>query len=589
MLELRWPRMRQPRLAVLVAILVLSLVVTGVLAYQAQDAARSHRATAERALRDYASIAAWDYGLSVKEMLWGAVTDAFYPLKRLDVDASRPLPPPSILYPAVHKAMPCAYGEGADHGSPGHEREDGRSYFRVDMRSRELVISGAPMSAAMQRWVLDTVTTHARTVWDQEWSFALLFGNHQNRHRMLAYALRRNAAGEPVVAYGFDLCLTYFGSPIFEKVYNHYALLPPSLTRGQPNDSLLSVKVTDETGFVLYRSGVQYPPTFSGQYALAGNHGGIHTHVALRPAAADELVIGGLPRSRLPLLLGLLLLTAGLVAIALQQLRREYDLARLRSDFISSVSHELRTPLAQVRMFAETLMLGRVRTEEEGRRSLEIIDQEARRLTNLVENVLQFSRAERRLTRLAPEPTEIASQVRETVEGFAPLAEARQVDVRLSLQEGVVASVDRGALKQTLINLLDNAVKYGPTGQTVTVSMSLAGDRVRISVDDQGPGITARERDRIWEPFYRLERDAASAVAGSGIGLSVVRDLVTQHGGRVWVEPAPGGGARFVVELPGGGTQDAEVERGTRNAEAPGEIPTELPHSASRVPTPGSP
>jgi len=253
------------------------------------------------------------------------------------------------------------------------------------------------------------------------------------------------------------------------------------------------------------------------------------------------------------------------------------------------VSHELRTPLAQVRMFAETLMLGRVRTEEEGRRSLQIIDQEARRLTNLVENVLQFSRAERRLTRLAPEPTEIAGQVRETVEGFAPLAEARRVDVRLALQEGVVASVDRGALKQTLINLLDNAVKYGPTGQTVTVSTSLVGDTVRISVDDQGPGIAARERDRIWEPFYRLERDASSAVAGSGIGLSVVRDLVMQHGGRVWVEGAPGGGARFVVELPGAsGVGSPESAIVSEEHVAPGADAQNGDSAAASVPAPDS-
>ncbi|HJU66210.1 MAG TPA: HAMP domain-containing sensor histidine kinase, partial [Gemmatimonadaceae bacterium] len=313
------------------------------------------------------------------------------------------------------------------------------------------------------------------------------------------------------------------------------------------------------------------------------------TMVSLRPEAADELVIGGLPRSRLPFLLGLLLVTTGLVAIALQQLRREYDLARLRSDFISSVSHELRTPLAQVRMFAETLMLGRVRNEEEGRRSLEIIDQEARRLTNLVENVLQFSRAERRLTRLAPEPTDIAAHLRETVEGFAPLAEARHVEVRLELEEGVVASVDRGALRQTLINLLDNAVKYGPNGQTVTIGMSLTGDRVRIWVDDQGPGISGRERDRIWEPFYRLERDASSAIAGSGIGLSVVRELVALHGGSVHVERSPAGGARFVIELPGG-TRDGG--RGTRSAEKQAAQPATLdappgaPRPASPVPRP---
>jgi signal transduction histidine kinase len=272
--------------------------------------------------------------------------------------------------------------------------------------------------------------------------------------------------------------------------------------------------------------------------------------VALRESVADRLVIGGLPRSRLPILLGLLGLTAAMLIVALHYLRREYELARLRSDFISSISHELRTPLAQVRMFAETLLLGRVRSEQERHRSLQIIDQEARRLTHLVDNVLQFSRSERQATRIAPEPTALAAQVREAVEAFTPLAAARRVTVEADLPNDVVAMVDAAALRQALLNLLDNAVKYGPSGQTVRVGMARVGERVRLWVDDQGPGIPERDRDAIWQPFRRLDRDANSAIAGSGIGLAVVRDLMLMHGGRCWVENAPGGGARVVLEVP---------------------------------------
>ena len=111
------------------------------------------------------------------------------------------------------------------------------------------------------------------------------------------------------------------------------------------------------------------------------------------------------------------------------------------------------------------------------------------------------------------------------------------------------------ALRQTVFNLLDNAVKYGPPGQSITVGVSRVADAVRVWVEDMGPGITEKERHRIWEPFYRLHRDANSAVAGSGIGLAVVRGLIRQHGGSVWVEDAVAGGARFVVELPGAGSR----------------------------------
>src|SRR2546427_2082513 len=245
--------------------------------------------------------------------------------------------------------------------------------------------------------------------------------------------------------------------------------------------------------------------------------GGMPVHVSLRPDIAPKLLIGGMPRDQRPRLLILLALTAGLVAVALQQLRREYELARLRADFVSGVSHELRTPLAQIRMFSETLLLGRVRSDEERERSLEIIDQEARRLTHLVENLLHFSRSERRLTRLSPTPAPLAPLLTEAAEAFTPLAAAGGVTLCTELTDGVVAPVDADALRQMLLNLLDNAVKYGPAGQTVTLGLTLADGRALVSVDDQGPGIPAAERERIWDRFWRLERDRGSAVAGTGV------------------------------------------------------------------------
>src|SRR5947199_5775292 len=134
----------------------------------------------------------------------------------------------------------------------------------------------------------------------------------------------------------------------------------------------------------------------------------LQVQVAWGPEVGPKLVVGGRPRSNLPMLLSLLAITAALVVAALLQLRREYELSRLRADFVSGVSHELRTPLAQIRMFSETLLLGRVRSDEERERSLEIIDQEARRLPHLLENLLHFSRSARPLTRLSPAPAPLA-------------------------------------------------------------------------------------------------------------------------------------------------------------------------------------
>ncbi|MGH7462880.1 MAG: sensor histidine kinase, partial [Longimicrobiales bacterium] len=123
-------------------------------------------------------------------------------------------------------------------------------------------------------------------------------------------------------------------------------------------------------------------------------------------------------------------------------------------------------------------------------------------------------------------------------------------DVRVELEERLVAMVDAGALRQILDNLLDNALKYGPAGQRVGVGLAMFEEHARLWVDDEGPGVPVRERDRVFEPFYRSTTHRESSVVGSGIGLAVVRELAGLLNGRAWIEDAPGGGARVVVEFP---------------------------------------
>jgi signal transduction histidine kinase len=214
------------------------------------------------------------------------------------------------------------------------------------------------------------------------------------------------------------------------------------------------------------------------------------------------------------------------------------------------VSHELRTPLAQIRLFAELLRNGQLRSEQERERSIGIIDEEAQRLTYLVENVLAFSRSEHGRGAVTVEPVAMDTEIEAAVDAFVPLARVRRAKIKSTIERGLVARVDPRALRQIVLNLLDNAVKYGPLGQTVTISLSATESTVLVAVEDRGPGVPRSEREQIWEPYYRLTREADAAVGGSGIGLSIVRELVLMHGGRTWVEDAPGGGARFVVEFP---------------------------------------
>jgi signal transduction histidine kinase len=246
------------------------------------------------------------------------------------------------------------------------------------------------------------------------------------------------------------------------------------------------------------------------------------------------------------------------------RLRREHELTQLRTDFVSGVSHELRTPLAQIRMFAELLRKNALRDQSEADRALRIIEKEARRLTILVDNVLNFARLRRRTQASESMVTEIVGDVRQVIESFNPLAAERGVLVRAAIeQDALYALVDSQALRQILLNFLENAVKYGPRGQSVLVGAGEFEETVRIWVDDEGPGIAAADRDSVWKPFHRLESTAQSGEGGSGIGLAVVRDLVVQHNGRVWVEDAPLGGARFVVEIPAATDTDRAERYGT--------------------------
>jgi signal transduction histidine kinase len=381
---------------------------------------------------------------------------------------------------------------------------------------------------------------------------------------LVVWALLKDQSGAPRAVYGLAADRTLFRD-VLERSCSDEPLLPPSIAGDQPNDSLLYISVIAPDGGTIYESPVSYPERFAADDTLGDRLGGLVARATVRPDAAGRLVIGGLPGSRLPLILGLLLLAAGVGAASLVQLRRERELARLRDDFVSGVSHELRTPLAQIQMFAELLDDEKLRTDDERRRSTRILRQESRRLNHLIENVLQFSRSRRLPPRLALTEVDVGTAIADTVESFRPLADAREVELATEVAGGLTVRADAAVLRQMLVNLLDNAVKYGPRGQTVRVGARRENGVVRIRVSDEGPGVPASDRGRVWEPYHRLERDANGPVGGSGIGLAVVRELTLRQGGAVTVEDAAGGGAEFVIELPAApATEPDRAEAGKR-------------------------
>lgn len=545
-----------------VGLLLLAVVVTALLAYRAHQAATAHRTTAEQALREYAAFAAFGLKNATSSLMTGHHRVALGPvLRSASTRPDSPLEPDQIadLVQAQDKLCRCLAGA--------------RFFYRVSVNDTTISATSAPEATSEAlRWLRDTIITHATEVSRRERvappiragapnpapgmsvSFMLLAPISQRiegRRVTFVPAMALDAFGNPVTIYGFATDPGPYVSDAIGRVLQAQRLLPAALTRGIPIDSILAVRLLDLDGKVVYQNSL----TFDSRYAALDSleaHGGLQFNLAINPAMADRLIIGGMPRSSLAPLIALFALSAGLLVLVLYQLGRQQELVRLRSEFVSGVSHELRTPLAQIRLLAELLRLGKIPSEERRERSLRIIDQEARRLSFLVERILSFSALDR--DKIVPAMTDVAAEVDEIVTGFEPLASMHGVRLETRLERGLVANVDRAAMRQMLLNLLDNAVRYGPEGQTVQVTTESRNGTWRLTVEDQGKGIPATERERIFEPYYRLHRDARGEKGGTGIGLAVVRSLVEKHGGRITVsETAAGSGARFSLDLPLGG------------------------------------
>jgi signal transduction histidine kinase len=268
--------------------------------------------------------------------------------------------------------------------------------------------------------------------------------------------------------------------------------------------------------------------------------------------AADQIPIRTDISSDQRLHLGVLLLATILViSFAIGSSRRELLLARARSDFIGSVSHDLRMPLAQILIAGETLTLERERNAAERRDLSHAIVREARRLVSIVDNVLLFSRSGTKRPKPVLRPLAVDELFNDVIEAVGLAVDDAGQSLVTRSPPSLAVMGDRQLLRQALVNFVDNALKYGVRGQRIEI----VGERssptaVRLYVDDQGPGVPADERLHVFEPYERLVRDRTSERTGSGLGLAVVREIATALNGRAWLDEAPGGGTRAVIELP---------------------------------------
>lgn len=577
----------QPRRLLLLALILATFIVTAVLGAAAYRMDRAQRAAIDKALENYTGVASSEFANGITARVYWSVKDVFRPVAGSESVFS--LPDDFQREIELRTGTPCAHMScevpatlriavergGVAAGSPTVDRMVTadclascavrhviRYFFRYNLATREITLRQGPASTPptyatklteMLAEKLDTAPDYKAFVTHRVLDL-------DGEPHMLVYISRRGPGTTVTDVYGFAAAAEAYTQALAEPLYRDRPLLPVALVGRAPGDSLYSIVIADSTGREYYRSPVQYEARFRGRVPIDPSLDPLTVELALRPETAERLVMGGIPKSRLPVIAALFALATVLLATVIHQLRREYQWIKARDYFVSGASHELRTPLAQIVLFADLLRLEKLSAPEERRRAAEVVSEEARRLTILVENFLRFSRGGAQ-PEIHPLPIALGVLVRDTAEIFTPLVAASGVTLQTVVDERLWANVDPQAVRQMLLNLLDNAVKYGREGGTVRVTAALDGDDARITVEDEGQGVPLVDRERMWEPFVRLAHHASGPIGGSGIGLAVVRGLTELHGGRASVENSATSntaGARFVISLPGAWQGEAE-------------------------------
>lgn len=355
-----------------------------------------------------------------------------------------------------------------------------------------------------------------------------------------------DARGEPIAVNGLVASARGMARVLFERAISE----PPAVDTAKglvPLDTT-SLEVRAPDGRVIFGA-IGPDKTFRRSVRPIGPLEGLSVEVGLTLAQIPRPFVALAPRMELWHLGLLLACTVLVISAAAGSARRELALARARSDFIAGVSHELRMPLAQILLAGETLTMQRERDADERERLSTSIVREAKRLIVLVENVLFFSRSG--AVEFTPhlEALSVQTLFDDVVDAVHLAVDDAGQRLEIDVPPSLALSGDRQLVRQAMVNLVDNALKYGKRGSRVRLAAEARGDAVRLYVDDEGPGIPTAERARVFEAYERLARDQASERTGSGLGLAIVRHIARQCGGDAWLEDASPRGTRAVIEL----------------------------------------
>jgi signal transduction histidine kinase len=558
------------------AALVGIVVVSALAVRESMRNAQQRKLAAEATVRDYAMFAAYIYATRGYLFARDRTTFAYMGLHPGEPWVRGKLPPVTVMPAIPDTTEKC----GPVAKFPVYR-------FRLDVPSHAVTYAGTPPGPEIDRIIRDSIPVLAGRKWVKRAGFGYLFVEPPSGRETIAYSPALDTASNVLAVYGYRSCYGVRDTTDYSQMYRVVRVMPPMVPGytekpaaytgdsahrasdgmsdkpmpgqwplGMPPDSLLTLTISDAQHRTLYQA-----PDSSMSSNYYGTSpilyiGDVTVWVALRPNVARYLIAGGIPESGVP---ASLLLLAGSIVLAIAgfaSLRSEVRLVNSRQRFLANVSHELRTPLQQILMFVQLVRLGRTRSEGERERSLEIVERETHRLIALSNSVLTASRGESRSDGENPElelrsaPVDVADVAQTSADFFAPLADARKMRIELDVPERAIARGDSGAIRQILINVLDNAAKYGPIGQTITIGVRNEEKGVRLWVDDTGPGIPASERDKVWKPFFRAGGTLDDGTGGAGLGLSIVRDLATAMDADAKLSEAPTGGTRFTLVLP---------------------------------------
>lgn len=269
------------------------------------------------------------------------------------------------------------------------------------------------------------------------------------------------------------------------------------------------------------------------------------------PSGSLEAAVNGLRRRNLIISTSILSVLGASVGLLVLSTRRAHELARQQMEFVAAVSHELRTPLAVIRSAGENLADGVVKDETEIRKYGDLVRNEGRRLTDMVEQILEFAGIGSGQRAFALSPVAIAPMLHDIIESRRSLLDSAAILVEFEIADRLPPVLgDEAALRRVFENLVANAIKYGEAGGWLGIRAGLAGREVHVTVADRGIGIKASDQSHIFEPFYRAPDVIAARIQGTGLGLSLVQRIVRAHGGNITVHSEPGAGSTFTVTLP---------------------------------------